>query len=85
MPGMRVTLTVPGKTANPANAPVAAEIVNVAEPLLSQITPSNRLSVRVLDGSSTSCTFRTAVTLIKQPETGSKSAPVKSNVVVACP
>ncbi len=30
---MSVTLTVPGKTARPSNAPVAAEIVNVAEPV----------------------------------------------------
>jgi hypothetical protein len=38
-PGIKVTRTVPGKTTSPANTPVAAEIVNVAGPLLPQITP----------------------------------------------
>lgn len=82
IPGISVTRTVPGRTTSPSNTPVAAEIVNVAEPLLLQIVPSKRLSVSVLDGSSASWTSRNAVTLIKQPVAGSKSPPVRSNVVV---
>ena len=76
-PGIGVTRTVPGKMTSPANTPLAAEIVNVAEPLLPQITPSLRAKVSMLKGSPTSSMSRTAVTLIKHPVRGSKSAPVK--------
>jgi hypothetical protein len=81
-PGMSVTRTVPGRTFSPANTPVPLLIVNAAEPLLSQMTPSERARVSVLVGSLTSARLRTAVTLIKHPVAGSKSPPVKSSVVV---
>lgn len=79
---MRVARMVRGSTAKPMNTPVAALIVHVGDPLLSQINPVERARVSVLDRSLRSAMSRTRGHAGQAPGGGVEDTTVTSNVVV---